>query len=366
MAEVRYINVTKSFGQVKAVNDFTLNIPDGEFIVLVGPSGCGKSTAMRLLAGLEEVTRGEIYIGDRMVNDVHPRDRDVAMVFQSYALYPQMTVYRNLSFCLEMRKVSKEQIDETVRRTADLLALGGLLDRKPSQLSGGQRQRVALGRAIVRDPRVFLFDEPLSNLDAKLRITMRAELLDLHQRLQTTTIYVTHDQLEAMTMGSRIVVMRQGIIQQVDAPTTVYNHPVNMFVAGFIGSPSMNFIDCKLIREEGAILAVNSWFKLRLPEDKWPLAEHYIDRPVILGLRPEHFSHLIDSDEALPETEMSAKVWVVEPVGFEKLVHIRHQDNTIVIRLPATSELKPGETGRFGVRMESAHLFDPDNEVTIF
>ena len=249
MVKVTLENVTKIFGKVVAVKNFSLDIKDGEFIILVGPSGCGKTTTLRTIAGLEEVTAGEIYIGERLVNDVPPKDRDIAMVFQNYALYPHMDVYRNMSFGLRLRKVPKHEIDRIVKQTAELLGIRELLDRKPKELSGGQRQRVALGRAIVRDPKVFLFDEPLSNLDAKLRIAMRAELLALHQRLKTTTIYVTHDQLEAMTMGDRIVVMNEGVIQQVDTPQNVYDHPVNRYVAGFIGSPSMNFIDCVVARK---------------------------------------------------------------------------------------------------------------------
>ena len=365
MAEVRYVNVIKKFDKIVAIDRFSLDISDGEFLVLVGPSGCGKSTAMRLLAGLEEVTEGEIFIGDRRINDIHPRDRDVAMVFQSYALYPQMNVYRNLSFCLEMRKVPKREIEETVKRTAELLALDDLLERKPSQLSGGQRQRVALGRAIVRSPQVFLFDEPLSNLDAKLRINMRAELLDLHQRLGTTTIYVTHDQLEAMTMGSRIVVMRRGVIQQVDAPTQVYANPINMFVAGFIGSPSMNFIECTIVDEDGRLFLTNDWLKLRVPPDKTPPLQAFGGREVVLGLRPEHFHQIDPAHPQKPGNPLKAKVWVVEPVGYEKLVHLRQQDAGFIIRLPETTDLAPGDEAFLDVQMNMAHVFDKDTEQTI-
>ena len=268
MAEVIFKNVYKTFGKTTAVNDFSLNIEDGEFIVLVGPSGCGKSTTLRLIAGLEVISSGEMFIGDRLVNDVHPRDRDIAMVFQNYALYPQMTVYDNMSFSLKMRKVPKDEIDRTIKQTADLLRIDQLLDRKPGQLSGGQRQRVALGRSIVRDPQVFLFDEPLSNLDAKLRIAMRAELLELHQRLKTTIIYVTHDQLEAMTMGNRIVVMKDG----------------------FIGSPSMNFINCTIARRDGDWVAKTGGFDLKIPDQFAKKAEKYLDDQVTLGIRPEHLT----------------------------------------------------------------------------
>ncbi|MBC7189544.1 sn-glycerol-3-phosphate ABC transporter ATP-binding protein UgpC, partial [Candidatus Aerophobetes bacterium] len=273
MAEVRLRNVTKVFGKVVAVKNFTLDIKDGEFIILVGPSGCGKTTTLRTIAGLEEVTSGEIYIGDRLVNDVPPKNRDIAMVFQNYALYPHMNVYQNMAFGLKLRKVPKDEIDRVVKRTAELLGIRELLDRKPKELSGGQRQRVALGRAIVRNPKVFLFDEPLSNLDAKLRIAMRAELLDLHQRLKTTTIYVTHDQLEAMTMGDRIVVMNEGLIQQVDTPQNVYDHPINKYVAGFIGSPSMNFIECAIVKKNGDLYARTKGMELKIPKDKAKLVE---------------------------------------------------------------------------------------------
>src|SRR5215217_4535162 len=251
MAGVTLDHVSKIFGEVKAVNDLTIQIHDKEFLVLVGPSGCGKSTALRLIAGLEEATAGDIYIGDRRVNDVAPKDRDIAMVFQSYALYPHMTVYDNLAFGLKLRRTPKSEIDRRVKEAAEILGLGNLLARKPKQLSGGQRQRVALGRAIVREPQVFLMDEPLSNLDAKLRVQTRAELIKLHQRLQTTVIYVTHDQVEAMTMGSRIAVMRDGILQQLDTPQSLYDRPANTFVAGFIGSPSMNFFDAKVVSDGG-------------------------------------------------------------------------------------------------------------------
>ncbi|MBW2087165.1 MAG: ATP-binding cassette domain-containing protein, partial [Deltaproteobacteria bacterium] len=265
MAEVRLDNVAKTFGNVLAVQDFTLDIHDGEFIILLGPSGCGKTTTLRMIAGLERLSSGEIYIDNLLINEVAPKHRDIAMVFQNYALYPHMDVYGNMAFCLKLRKFSKEDIHQIIKRTADLLGIGELMERKPNELSGGQRQRVALGRAIVRDPKVFLFDEPLSNLDAKLRITMRAELLDLHQRLQTTAIYVTHDQLEAMTMGDRIVVMNEGFIIQVDTPQNVYDHPVNKYVAGFIGSPSMNFVECTVTQNEGNLYATSKDMNLKIP-----------------------------------------------------------------------------------------------------
>ena len=365
MAEVILRNVCKMFGKQSVVKDFCLNIADGEFLVLVGPSGCGKSTTLRLVAGLESLSSGEIRIGERLVNDLHPRDRDVAMVFQNYALYPQMSVYDNMAFSLKMRKVPKAEIERTIRRASELLRVDQLLDRKPGQLSGGQRQRVALGRAIVRNPQVFLFDEPLSNLDAKLRIAMRAELLELHQRLRTTSIYVTHDQLEAMTMGDRIVVMNEGVIQQVDHPQTVYDHPVNRFVAGFIGSPSMNFIACRIVREAGGLAAAADGVRFPIPEAREALVRHHVDREAVLGIRPEHIDLETDATGARSRVAFSAEVRVVESAGSEKIVHASCGGHAIVIRLDPYTRLKPGETARFTARMETAHVFDPEGQ-TLF
>src|SRR5215207_1425649 len=280
MAGVLLDHVTKKFGDVTAVNDLSIQVQDREFLVLVGPSGCGKSTGLRLIAGLEEITSGDIYIGDRRVNDVAPKDRDIAMVFQSYALYPHMTVYDNLAFGLKLRRTPKAEIDRRVKEAAEILGLQNLLARKPKQLSGGQRQRVALGRAIVREPQVFLMDEPLSNLDAKLRVQTRAELIKLHQRLQTTVIYVTHDQVEAMTMGTRIAVMRDGILQQLDAPQVLYTRPANMFVAGFIGSPAMNFFEATLKRSQNGLAVDTGVFQVPVPPSKTEPLGKYIDRPV--------------------------------------------------------------------------------------
>ena len=366
MAEVILKNVYKRFGRTVAVKDFSLKIKDGEFVVLVGPSGCGKSTTLRLIAGLESISSGEIHIGDQLVNDIHPRDRDISMVFQNYALYPQMTVFENMSFSLKMRKVPKDEIDRIVSQTAELLRIGQLLDRKPRQLSGGQRQRVALGRSIVRDPQVFLFDEPLSNLDAKLRIAMRAELLELHQRLKTTIIYVTHDQLEAMTMGNRIVVMNEGIIQQVDAPDTVYNHPVNKFVAGFIGSPTMNFLDCMVVRKNAGLYVTTKGMSLRIPDRYTQLAEKYIDREVILGIRPEHLTDSASCKDPDSTCSFRAAIRVIESAGSEKIVHIRNEDDTLITRLDPQVQLKTGDTVDFTARMESAHLFEKDSSRTIY
>ena len=290
MASVTLEHVTKRFGEVTAVRDVNIEVKDKEFLVLVGPSGCGKSTTLRMIAGLEEISEGAVYIGDRLVNDVAPKDRDIAMVFQSYALYPHMSVYDNLAFGLKLRRTPKKEIDRRVQDAAELLGLADLLQRKPKQLSGGQRQRVALGRAIVREPKVFLMDEPLSNLDAKLRVQMRAELIRLHQRLQTTVIYVTHDQVEAMTMGSRIAVLRDGVLQQIDSPQVLYDHPKNMFVAGFIGSPSMNFIDAKLEGDMSDMWVNCGSFRVQVPtalRDKLAPLVAKANRECFFGIRPE-------------------------------------------------------------------------------
>ena len=366
MAQVILKNIYKNFGKTVVVKDFSLHTADGEFVVFVGPSGCGKSTTLRLIAGLESITSGEIYIEERLVNDVHPRDRDIAMVFQNYALYPQMTVYDNMSFALRMRKIPKKEIDEIVQRSAELLRIEKLLDRKPGQLSGGQRQRVALGRCIVRSPKVFLFDEPLSNLDAKLRIAMRAELLELHQRLKTTVIYVTHDQLEAMTMGDRIVVMKDGVIQQVDHPETVYEHPVNRFVAGFIGSPTMNFVECTLSHENGFFFTSTDSFQLKIPLEKASAVEKYIDRKVVIGIRPEHMTDSASLSQPEANQTFKAIIRVIESAGSEKLVHIRVGEDTLIARLDPHVRLKSGDSCEFTVRMKSAHLFDIETGETIF
>ena len=288
MAQVNLRNLVKKFSEeVVAVNNVNLDIEDKEFVVLVGPSGCGKTTTLRMVAGLEDISAGEIYIGDRLVNDVPPKDRNIAMVFQNYALYPHMTVYKNMAFSLKLRRTPKAEIDRRVKTAADILGIGELLDRKPKQLSGGQRQRVAVGRAIVRQPEVFLFDEPLSNLDAKLRVNMRAELIKLHDRLDATMIYVTHDQVEAMTMGDRIVVMRNGFIQQVGPPMEVYNQPQNQFVAGFIGSPPMNFLDARLVADNGGVAVDLQGMRLPLPPQQAKGAEAYMNRNIVFGIRPE-------------------------------------------------------------------------------
>jgi multiple sugar transport system ATP-binding protein len=365
MAEVKLVHVNKTFGKVKAIDDFTLHIEDGEFVILVGPSGCGKSTVLRSIAGLEEITSGDIYIGDRLVNDVHPKDRDIAMVFQNYALYPHMDVYENMAFSLKQKKVPQKEIDRKVRSSAKLLGIDELLERKPRQLSGGQRQRVALGRAIVRSPQVFLFDEPLSNLDAKLRIVMRAELLDLHQKLKTTSIYVTHDQVEAMTMGDRLVVMNQGRIQQLDTPQNLYDRPVNRFVAGFIGSPPMNFIECRLAREDGKLHARTDALDFRISEGRAGKLGPYVGKEVVLGIRPEHILDPLSFEHRGEGETFQASVWVVEPLGSEKFVHLRVGATTLVARMPPHVPLKMGESALFIARMDCAYFFDKDTELVI-
>src|SRR5436305_9517062 len=291
MADVALRDVVKRFDEVEAVRNISLNIPDSEFVVLVGPSGCGKSTTLRMIAGLEEVTEGEILIGGNVVNDVPPKDRDIAMVFQNYALYPHMTVFENMSFGLRLRKVAKIEIRQRVEHAARILDITELLDRRPKQLSGGQRQRVAMGRAIVRNPKVFLFDEPLSNLDAKLRVQMRTEIKRVHQKVKTTTVYVTHDQVEAMTLADRVVVMNNGIIEQIGAPQELYHHPKTRFVAGFIGSPAMNFIGCQLMQNgSGLKLRVNDAINLPVPATHAPRYQQSIGKELVLGLRPEHLT----------------------------------------------------------------------------
>lgn len=310
-----------------AVNDLNIHIEDKEFLVFVGPSGCGKTTSLRLLAGLEEISEGNILIGDRIVNDVPPKDRDIAMVFQSYALYPHMSVYDNMAFGLKLRKTPKTEIDRRVKEAADILDIGHLLDRKPKQLSGGQRQRVAVGRAIVREPAVFLFDEPLSNLDAKLRVQTRAQLTKLHQRLATTFIYVTHDQTEAMTMASRIAVMKDGLLQQIDTPQKLYDHPANVFVAGFIGSPSMNFFDSTLVESDGKLEINSGGFRLEVPQPKADEWRQHKGKQVIFGIRPEDIHAKPYIPPGILESDMTAKVDVIELMGNEIFLYLVTRDN---------------------------------------
>ena len=368
MANLSLKHVDKVYpGNVKAVDDFNLEIADKEFIVFVGPSGCGKSTTLRMIAGLEEISAGEIYIGDKIVNDVAPKDRDIAMVFQNYALYPHMTVYDNMAFGLKLRKFPKAEIELKVRETAKVLDIEHLLQRKPKALSGGQRQRVALGRAIVREPKVFLMDEPLSNLDAKLRVQMRTEISKLHKKLQTTFVYVTHDQTEAMTMGTRIVVMKDGLIQQVDTPQNIYKFPINMFVAGFIGSPQMNFLEGKLI-EEGEIVVVNfGKDKITVPEDKAKLlkAGGYIGKDIIMGIRPEN---IFDNEEYLlahKDSTIEAKVEVTELMGAETYIYMSKDNSNIVAKVSGTSMVKMDDIIKIALDNTKIHIFDKETEITV-
>lgn len=367
MAQVLLKNITKRYGNVTAVDNISLDIKDKEFIVLVGPSGCGKSTTLRMVAGLEEISDGTITIGDTVVNDVPPKDRDIAMVFQNYALYPHMDVYNNMAFGLKLRKFPKNEIDQRVKDAAKLLGIENLLDRKPKALSGGQRQRVAVGRAIVREPKVFLMDEPLSNLDAKLRVQMRAELSKLHNRLQTTIIYVTHDQTEAMTMGDRIVVMKDGVIQQVGAPLEIYNHPNNIFVAGFIGSPAMNFLDV-VLRKDGENYFIDAkTFKLPIPAEKAASIKNlgkYVDKQVVLGIRPEDIEDAALSGHD-PATVIEADIDVTEPMGAEVYAYFSSGDNTFIARLEAATEATRRSSLKIGFDMNKIHIFDKDTEEVV-
>ncbi len=366
MAGVRLEHIFKRYTDSIAVNDVNFDIMDREFLVLLGPSGCGKSTTLRLIAGLEELSEGNIYIGDRVVNDVPPKDRDIAMVFQSYALYPHMSVYDNLAFGLKLRKTPKGQIEERVRSAAETLGIGQLLQRKPRQLSGGQRQRVALGRAIVREPQVFLMDEPLSNLDAKLRVQTRAELIKLHQRLQTTIVYVTHDQTEAMTMGSRIAVMRDGLLQQLGAPTEVYDHPTNVFVAGFIGTPSMNFFRSELRSEGDKLYADAGSFRITLPVEKRAGLAANAQRQVIMGIRPEDIYDAREFPDAQGYGNVATMpVEVVERMGNETLVYLLAGQTPAVARLDARTPAEAGKPLEMAFDANRVHLFDPDTEQTL-
>ncbi|HRW04061.1 MAG TPA: ABC transporter ATP-binding protein [Caldilineaceae bacterium] len=366
MASVTYDHVYKRFGDVVAVNDLSIQVEDKEFLVFVGPSGCGKTTSLRLLAGLEEISDGNIMIGDRVVNDVPPKDRDIAMVFQSYALYPHMSVYDNMAFGLKLRKTPKADIDRRVKEAADILDIGHLLDRKPKQLSGGQRQRVAVGRAIVREPAVFLFDEPLSNLDAKLRVQTRAQLTRLHQRLQTTFIYVTHDQVEAMTMASRIAVMRDGVLQQIDTPHQLYNHPQNVFVAGFIGSPSMNFFDATVVENDGRLEINSGGFRLEVPEPKASAWRQFKGREVIFGIRPEDMHAKPYVAPNILESDMTAKVDVIELMGNEIYLYMLTKDEkSFIARVDPRVDAQRGDEVDLAVNMANAHIFDPKTEITL-
>jgi len=365
MAGVKLEHVYKKFGNVVAVNDADLEIRDKEFLVLVGPSGCGKSTTLRMVAGLEEITSGDIYIGDTLVNDIPPKDRDIAMVFQNYALYPHMDVYNNMAFGLKLRKFPKAEIDARVKDAARILGIENLLDRKPKALSGGQRQRVAVGRAIVREPKVFLMDEPLSNLDAKLRVQMRAELSKLHNRLQTTIIYVTHDQTEAMTMGDRIVVMKDGFIKQVGAPLEIYEHPDNMFVAGFIGSPAMNFAPGVLRKEGDDYIVDCESFRTGVPSGRFREIEKYVDEKVILGIRPENIEDIDFASGASEDRVVKCMVDVIEPMGAEAYLYLTTGPHSFTARVNPRTNARDGEPHSVVLNMDECHLFDPSTENAI-
>ncbi len=382
MASVTLKDLTKEFKEVIAVDKINLEIKDKEFLVLVGPSGCGKTTALRMIAGLEEATGGEILIDNRVVNDVSPKDRDISFVFQNYALYPHMSVYENMSFGLRLKRLpsgkpwpfnqrkafSNDEIDRRVKEAARLLDLEKLLQRKPKQLSGGQRQRVALGRAIVREPKVFLMDEPLSNLDAKLRVQTRAELIKLHRRLGITTVYVTHDQVEAMTMGDRIVVMNGGVIQQVDTPLSLYNHPANLFVAGFIGSPAMNFLKSTVLTDGDKLMVDTGQFRLELPSKQSGRAAAYIGKEIIFGIRPEDIYDKSLEGIVKPNSGncVTVGVDVIEPLGSNIGMYLTKGDVQVVAMIDSKSLAKPGDQLEVVFDMDQSHLFDPVTEAAIY
>mgnify|MGYP005831784449 FL=1 len=365
MASVTFDHVTKKFGDVVAVNDLNIHIEDKEFLVLVGPSGCGKSTALRCLAGLEDVTSGRILIGDQVVNDIPPKDRDIAMVFQSYALYPHMTVFDNMAFALKLRKVPKDEIKRRVHQAAELLGIQDLLNRRPRQLSGGQRQRVAVGRAIVREPKVFLFDEPLSNLDAKLRVETRANISKLHLQLQTTFIYVTHDQVEAMTMASRIAVINYGVLQQIDTPQNLYDKPNNLFVAGFIGSPAMNFFPTHIRRDNGKMYVDGKTFAVEIPDERHNTYAPYIDKPVILGIRPEDIYNPEFAPPGIVAQPVEAIVDVTELMGNEIFVYLKSGDHSFIARVDPRSRYKINDRTQVVFNMANMHIFDQTTEMAV-
>ena len=365
MASVTYDHVTKRFDKVVAVNDLCLEIEDREFLVLVGPSGCGKTTALRCLAGLEEIDEGTLKIGERVVNNMAPKDRNIAMVFQSYALYPHMSVYDNMAFGLKLRRFPKADIDRRVKEAAEILGLTDLLQRKPKQLSGGQRQRVAVGRAIVRQPLAFLFDEPLSNLDAKLRVQTRAAFSKLHQQLQTTFIYVTHDQVEAMTMATRISVLRDGILQQLDTPQHLYERPGNVFVAGFIGSPAMNFFDARLGRSDGKLLLDCGGFTLPMTAADASHFDRFLGREVIFGIRPEHIHDPQFTPRDIVEAPVEGRVDVTELMGNETYLNMLASGKAFIARVDPRTNSKVGQTVRLSFDMGHAQLFDRESEQAI-
>ena len=356
MARVLLKNLNKKYDDVHAVKDVNLEIRDREFVVLVGPSGCGKTTTLRMVAGLEEISSGEIQIDEQRINELAPMDRDIAMVFQNYALYPHMSVYDNMAFGLRMRKFETEEIERRVNQAAEVLGIQALLERRPRQLSGGQRQRVALGRAIVRNPRVFLFDEPLSNLDAALRVQMRVELKRLHERLETTAIYVTHDQVEAMTLGDRVVVMKDGVVQQVGEPLELYGRPLNRFVAGFIGSPAMNFAEVAIAEANGVLWADARGLRVKVPPARIETLRRYAGSRVILGVRPEALRMASAADPA--EYAFDSTAEVVEPLGSEILLNVRAGPHALVARVDPSTRLKVHETVRLAFDPERLHFFD--------
>ena len=359
MATVSFHHVSKHFGSTVAVEDFDLEIRDRDFVVLVGPSGCGKSTTLRMLAGLEKITEGTIEIDGEVINKVHPKNRDIAMVFQNYALYPHMTVYKNMAFGLQLRRFAKDEIIRRVHEAAEILEIKDLLKRKPRELSGGQRQRVAVGRAIVRKPKVFLFDEPLSNLDAKLRVQMRSEILKLHQRLQSTVIYVTHDQIEAMTMGSAIVIMNDGRTMQVGKPIEVYDKPDHKVVAGFIGSPAMNFLTAELIEKDGCLWVSNPAFRLPVPDAKVNSAAAHKNTEILFGIRPEHIYDREFLKEYDPRHVIKAGVDLIEPVGAFVILQITLANKTVVAQVDSHTRAALGRKIELVVDMEKMHLFSP-------
>lgn len=367
MAEVVLKNVCKVYGDNNpAVNDVSLEIKDKEFVVLVGPSGCGKSTTLRMIAGLEEITSGELYIDGKLVNNVSPKDRDIAMVFQNYALYPHMTVYENMAFGLKLRKYSKQEIKERVDEAAKILELEPYLDRKPKALSGGQRQRVAVGRAIVRKPKVFLFDEPLSNLDAKLRVQMRTEISKLHKSLDATMIYVTHDQTEAMTMGDKIVIMKDGIINQVDSPLNLYNYPVNKFVAGFIGSPAMNFMEGKIEKSDNIfIFNIAEKYNFEIPGKYNKIIEKHAGKKVWAGIRPEDIYDGESTDEKFKHFKIKTELDVVEPMGNEIFLYFNIENTQITARIPAKELPKQGAERTLSFNTDKIHFFDFETETAL-
>jgi multiple sugar transport system ATP-binding protein len=360
MARVQFRNVYKKFGDVTAVNDLSIEVEDKEFLVLVGPSGCGKTTSLRCIAGLEEASSGEISIGEQVVNEIPPKDRDIAMVFQSYALYPHMTVFDNMAFGLKLRKMPKPEIQKRVENAAKILDIQELLERKPRELSGGQRQRVALGRAIVREPKVFLFDEPLSNLDAKLRVQMRKEISKLHKKLNTTFVYVTHDQVEAMTMGTKIAVMNFGVLQQMDTPQKLYEEPANKFVAGFIGSPSMNFFLSKIIEKKGKLMIETGDFTVEIPKQKNEIYKRFVDKPVIFGIRPEDIHNPKFAPIGIEACVIDCKVDLLELMGDEIYAYLVTGNHDFVARVDSRTKFTLGESVQVAFDMSRMHIFDPE------